>query len=78
MAKSHHKRIKSIVPVETITEEMMRSFELLKDNFKDIYSMQRRVKRKIEQMEARTDFRHEEMRRSFIDEVSNLMHKVRR
>lgn len=50
VAKAHHKRIKSIVPSETITEEMTRSFELLKDNFKDIYSMQRKVKRKIEQM----------------------------
>jgi hypothetical protein len=49
-AKAHHKRIKSIVPTETITEEMTRSFELLKDNFKDIYNMQRKVKRKIEQM----------------------------
>lgn len=29
---------------------MKRSFELLKDNFKDIYNMQRKVKRKIEQM----------------------------
>lgn len=49
-AKSHQKHIKSIVPTETITEEMTRSFELLKDNFKDIYNMQRKVKRKIEQM----------------------------
>ncbi len=66
------------MPTETITEEMIHSFELLKDNFKDIYNMQRKVKHKIEQMEARADFRHDEMRRSFIDEVSNIMHKVRR
>lgn len=66
VAKAHHKRIKAIVPNETITEEMIKSFELLKDNFKEIYSMQKKVKRKIEQMEERKDFRYSEMRKSFI------------
>lgn len=66
VAKAHHKRIKAIVPTETITEEMIKSFELLKDNFKEIYSMQRKVKRKIEQMEEREDFCYSEMRKSFI------------
>lgn len=50
VAKSHYKHVKSIIPTETITEEMIKSFELLKDNFKEIYKMQYRVKRKIEQM----------------------------
>jgi phage shock protein A len=78
VTKSHHKRVKAIIPNETITEEMIKSFELLKDNFKEIYNMQHQVKHKIEQMEGRQDFKHEEMRKSFIDEVSNIMTKITR
>lgn len=73
VAKSHHKRIKAIVPNETITDEMIRSFELLKDSFKEIYDMQRRVKRTIERIEDSQNFRREEMRKSFIDSVSNII-----
>lgn len=57
---------------------MIKSFELLKDNFKEIYSMQKKVKRKIEQMEARKDFRYSELRKSFIEEVNNIMVRRRR
>ena len=38
---------------------MTRSFEQLKENFKDIYFMQRKVKSKIEQMESHKDFKHD-------------------
>ena len=75
VAKSHHKRIKAIVPNETITDEMIRSFELLKDSFKEVYDMQRKVKRTIERIEDSQNFRREEMRKSFIDSVSNIVTK---
>jgi len=46
-AKTKYKGKKSILPSENITEEMIRSFEYLKDNFKEIYAWQHKLKHKI-------------------------------
>ena len=49
--KTYHKKIKSILPTDNNSEEMIRQFEIIKDNFREFYIRQRKIKDKIEKIE---------------------------
>jgi hypothetical protein len=49
-AKSKAREIKSLINTDNMVEEMNRLFYILKDNFKDIFLGQAKLKAKIEKM----------------------------
>lgn len=47
-AKNKLIQVKAIIPAEDISEEMIKSFEVIRDSFKEIEKYQRKMKEKIE------------------------------
>lgn len=66
--KSQTRQIKSLVNTDNIVSEMSRLFYILKDNFKEVFAGQVKLKDQIQKARA-----IERDRLSFIHEVSNMI-----
>ncbi len=73
-AESH--RIRAILPEENKTELMIHEFEVLKDNFKEVFHKQKRIKSRIVQIEEKQDSTSR-ARVSFLHEVDSLLNRFR-
>lgn len=72
--KTYHKKIKSILPTNNNSEEMIRQFEIIKDNFREFYIRQRRIKDKIEKMEREQEGQLGAVRANFLLQVTAFAH----
>lgn len=74
--KSDSRTIKATLLEENKTENMIHEFEVLKDNFKQVYAKQKQVKRKIESIEENFD-RKGRARTRFLSEVESVLNKFK-
>lgn len=74
--KSESRTIKATLPEENKTENMIHEFEVLKDNFKQVYAKQKQVKRKIESIEENYDGKGR-ARTRFLSEVESVLNKYK-
>ena len=70
LSKVRSRKIKSLVDSDNIVEETSRMFYILKDNLKDIYEGQLRLRQQIEKIEE-----VKKIKLSFIKEVSGMLSK---
>lgn len=70
-AKLRSRKIKSLVDTDNIIEEMNRSFYILKDNLKDIFIGQMRLRDEIGKIEE-----IQSIKLSFIREVEEMLSKT--
>ena len=56
---------------------MIHEFELVKDNFKEIYNKQNKIKQKITKIESLKGDQMKKVRQSFINEVFSIISKIK-
>ena len=67
------RKIKNIIDVDNINEEMDRFFEILDDNMKEAYENQVKYAKALEDLCKRDEHKIYEMRFSFADEIENAI-----
>ena len=76
MAKVDHRYIKNILPQQNKTELMIHEFELVRDNFRQFYATQQKIKQKIEKIEDMKGNKvNEEVHYAFMSMVKDLVDK---
>lgn len=57
---------------------MIHEFELVKDNFKEIYNKQHKIKQKISKIENLKGDQMKQVRQSFLNEVFSIISKIQK
>ena len=76
MTKADNRYIKAILPQQNKTELMIHEFELVRDNFRQFYATQQKIKLKIEKIEdMKGKTVNEEVHSTFMNMVKELIDK---